>query len=379
VAKAPDNLRITTEFSLRLAALLRQGGVTVGTQQVRNCIRAIALFEVIREDELKGIYRTTLVNRKQDLPHLDRAFDLLMQEMLSPSVESGDPDGAQRKRPIIAKTREYAGFASLREDKEERAETEGYSTREVDVRKDFRMISKRDVSDYVDALEKLARRHATLTRRKVERARHRGRVDLRASLRESVRYGGEVVKLRFKRKRRTHSRFTIVCDVSGSMEIYNIFLMNFLHQLQRLRRIRIETFVFSTRLQSLTAQFRARRFPEMLQDVAGNFSGWSGGTKIGGAISQLNDTYAGSITPKTVVVIMSDGWDTGEIPLLEQEMIRLHQRARAVLWVNPLLGDPDYEPLAAGMATARPHCDHFVAGHSIESFARLARLMDAIS
>jgi uncharacterized protein len=379
VAKAPDNFRITTEFSLRLAALLRQRGVTVGTQQVKACVRAIALFEVIREEELKGIYRTTLVNRKQDRPHLDRAYDLLMQDFLSPPVESDDPDGAQRKRPIIVKTREYAGFSSPREDKEQRAETEGYSTREVDVRKDFRMISKRDVSEYVAALEKLARRHATLTRRKVERAQRRGHIDLRASLRESVRYGGEVVKLRFKRKRRTHSRFTIVCDVSGSMEIYNVFLMNFLHQLQRLRRIRIETYVFSTRLQSLTAQFRTRRFPEMLQDVSANFSGWSGGTKIGNAISALNDTYAGSITPKTVVVIMSDGWDTGEIPLLEEEMIRLHRRARAVLWVNPLLGDPDYQPLAAGMATARPHCDHFVAGHNIESFARLARLMDAVS
>ena len=377
--KASDNFRIAAEFSLRLTARLRQRGVTVGTQQVRTCIRAIALFEVIREDELKGIYRATLVNRKQDLLHLDRAYDLLMQEFLSPPAESSNPEDAEHQRPIVVKTREYMGFASPREDKEERAETEGYSTREVDVYKNLRMISKRDMSEYVDALEKLARRHATLTRRKIKRARHRGHIDLRTSLRESVRYGGEVVKLHFKCKRRTHSRFTVVCDVSGSMEIYNVFLMNFLHQLQRLRCIRMETFVFSTHLQSLTAQFRARRFPEMLKDVAGNFSGWSGGTKIGGAIARLNDTYASSITPKTVVVIMSDGWDTGEIPLLEQEMTRLHQRARAVLWVNPLLGDPDYEPLAAGMATARPHCDHFVAGHSIESFARLARLMDAVS
>lgn len=116
----------------------------------------------------------------------------------------------------------------------------------------------------------------------------------------------------------------------------------------------------------------------MLKDVAAHFSGWSGGTKIGTAISALNDTYAETITPKTTVIIMSDGWDTGEVPLLESEMSRLHQRARAVLWVNPLVGDPGYEPLAVGMAAARPHCDHFVAGHNIESFAELARLMERL-
>jgi uncharacterized protein len=379
VATALDNLRITTDFSLRLSALLRQRGVSVGTQQVETCIRAIALFEVIREEELKGIYRTTLINRKRDLPHLERAYELLMQEILAPAAEGSDPEAAQRKRPIIANTREYAGFMSQLEDQQERTQTEGYSTREVDALKDFRSVSARDLSGYVDALEKLARRHATLTRRKTERARHRGHIDLRASLREAVRYGGEVVKLRFKRKRPTHSRFAIVCDVSGSMEIYSVFLLNFLHHLNRLRRIRVESFVFSTRLQSLTTQFRSRNFPEMLKDVATHFSGWSGGTKIGTAIAALNDAYAESITPKTTVIIMSDGWDTGDIPLLEKEMTRLHQRARTVLWVNPLMGDSDYEPLAAGMATARPHCDHFVAGHNIESFAELARLIDAIS
>lgn len=379
MATPPDNYRMTTTFSLRLSALLRQQGVTVGTQQVEACIRAISLFEVLREEELKGIYRTTLINRKRDLPHLERAYELLMEEFLSPTAEHDQSEAAPQRRSVIVKTREYAGCEFLLEDEEERARTEGYSTREVDRVKDFRMVAARDVSEYVKALEKLAQRHATVRRRKAKRARRGRYIDLRASLREAVQFGGEVVKLRFKRRRPTRSRFAIVCDVSGSMEIYSVFLMNFLHHLNRLQRIRVESFVFSTRLQSLTTQFRSSNFPEMLMDVAAHFSGWAGGTKIGMAIAALNDAYAESITAKTTVIIMSDGWDTGEISLLEQEMIRLHRRARFVLWVNPLMGNPAYEPLAAGMLAARPHCDHFVAGHNIESFDRLASLMGTVS
>jgi len=375
VSTVPDNLRITIDFTLRLCALLRQSGVAVGTQQAIASVRAIALFETITEAELKGIYRATLVNRKQDLAQLDRAYDLLMQDCLRPRGLEEEPPRERNQKTILVKTREYAGVAPQAPEEEESAQTEGYSAIEVDRQKDFRLVTARDIPDYIAALEKVARRYATIARRKTRMARRSGSVDLRASLRESVKYGGEVMKLRYKRKVPTHARFVLVCDVSGSMEIYGVFLLNFLHQLNRLRRLRIESFVFSTNLQSLTKQFRSRSFPEMLRDVAANFTGWSGGTKIGAAIEALNETYATSVTPKTTVLVMSDGWDTGEIALLDREMARLRRRARAILWINPLKGDVDYEPLAAGMAAARPYCDHFVAGHNIESFVDLARLI----
>ena len=372
---ASDNLRITTDFTLRLCALLRQSGVNVGSQQSIACMEAITLFETLTEEELKGIYRLTLINRKQDLPELDRAYTLLMQDYTRPRIDVEKPGKDRDRKPILVKSHEYAGFSYPDQDKEERARTEGYSVREVDRLKDFRLVGARDMPDYVSELEKISRRYATITRRKKQRAKRGGRIDLHASLRESVRCGGEVMKLRFKRKVPTHSRFVVVCDVSGSMEIYAVFLLNFLYHFHRLQRMRMESFVFSTRLQSLTRQFRSRNFPEMLRNVSENFTGWSGGTKIGAAIEALNETYATSVTPKTTVVIMSDGWDTGEIPLLEREMARLKQRARAVLWINPLKGDTDYEPLAAGMAAARPFCDHFVPGHNIESFVELAQLI----
>ena len=114
----------------------------------------------------------------------------------------------------------------------------------------------------------------------------------------------------------------------------------------------------------------------MLDAVSLHFSGWSGGTKIGAAIADLNETYASVISSKSVVVIMSDGWDTGDAELLDRAMAKLSNRAKSVVWINPLKGDANYEPLALGMATARPYCDEFVSGHSIESLSKFARLLD---
>jgi uncharacterized protein len=374
-ATASDNLKITTDFSLRLCALLRQSGVNVGTQQTIACMNGVLLLESFTEEELKGLYRATLINRKQDLYQLNLAYDLLMKDYLTPRSENEEAAEPRNHKTVIAKTREYAGAKPRPKDEEEQARTEGYSAREINHQKDFRLVNRRSMPDYVSELERIARRHATIARRKTKRAKRGGRVDLRASIRESVKFDGEVMKLRFKRKVPTHSRFVVVCDVSGSMEIYGVFLLNFLYHLHRLRKIRVESFVFSTYLQSLTKEFRSKNFPEMLRNVAAHFTGWSGGTKIGAAIESLNETYATSVTPKTTVIIMSDGWDTGDVELLDREMSRLQRRAKSIIWINPLKGDLDYEPLAIGMAAAKPYCDHFIAGHNIESFAEFARLI----
>ena len=168
----------------------------------------------------------------------------------------------------------------------------------------------------------------------------------------------------------------IVSDVSGSMEIYSVFLLNFLFLLNESHRMKMESFVFSTRLEHLAQCFRLRDFQEMLRSAAMRFSAWSGGTKIGAAIETLNETYGTMITPKTNVVIISDGWDTGDIPLLDREMARLRSRAKSITWINPLKGSPLYAPLALGMATAHPYCDRFITGHSLESLAKFAELMD---
>ncbi|MDB6087621.1 MAG: hypothetical protein JWN85_405 [Gammaproteobacteria bacterium] len=370
-----ENVWITTDFSLRLCALLRRRGVEVGTRQVIACMEAIRLLEIVNEDELKRVYRITLINRKQDLWHLYRAYELLLKDYLSPRA-SAEEEAKQEARNSGAVRKQYRSEESSSNDPgEESVISPGYSTREVDHCRDFRLIPQEDVPAAMAALKRLARKHASLARRKSKRAKRHGHIDLRGSCRDSVKFDGEIIRWRYKRKMATRSRLVIVSDVSGSMEVYSSFLLNFLYLLNSARFFRMATFVFSTRLENLSRQFRSRSFPEMLKNVALHFSGWSGGTKIGRAIQTLNETYGPVVTPKTTVVIMSDGWDTGDLELLDREMSKLRSRARSIVWINPLKGAPAYEPLAAGMATTLPYCDEFIAGHSINSLAELAKML----
>ena len=371
-----DNLRITTDFSIRLCARLRERGVEIGTQQSIACMQSILLLGHVQEEELRQIYQLTLINRKQDLWHLHRAYELLLQDYQSPRKEAEDESDHRDEEPVVTKRRYYSEENSATGAGEETTRTEGYSTREVDHLKDFRFIPKTEFAAVMHELKKIVKRHATVARRRTRRTKRRGRVDLRASARDSVKFGGEILNWRYKTKVPTHARFVVVADVSGSMEIYSIFLLNFLYLLSANRRISIESFVFSTRLERLTKQFRSRNFPEMLKNIALHFSGWSGGTKIGAAIETLNEAWGTLITPKTSVVIMSDGWDTGDVALLDREMARLHRRAKTIVWINPLKGCPGYEPLAMGMAAARPHCDQFITGHSINSLEKFASLLN---
>lgn len=375
---ASESTRFTIEFTLRLCALLRRRGVAVGAQQTTACVEAITLFAVIREEELKRIYRITLINRREDLWRLHRAYELLMKDFAGQG-DAEDDLGRRPKLPPIrgATQQKYSllGTPPPPASTHESAAVHGYSTTEVNQFRDFRLLTLEEMGTALAELKKVARRHATLLRRKLKRSRQRGQIDLRASLRSALRHDGELIQWRYRRKRPSHVRLAVVADVSGSMDVYSLFFLSFLHLLNSARVLRVNTFVFSTRLEDLSRPFRSRRFPDVLRNLALHFPAWSGGTKIGAALQQLNESYDGAITPKTTVIILSDGWDTGEAALLDREMARLRRRARSIIWVNPLKGDPGYEPLATGMSTALPHCDQFITGHSIESLAGVVRLL----
>lgn len=369
-----DNCEIALDFALRLFALLRENGIKLGVLQSQGCAQAIVLVQAVRHEQIRQICRITLINRKQDIPTFERLFDSLLAVYLAPATDnSGDPGQTVE---LTTTTRVQLGFEPLANGDEEAAERAGYSTHEVDRQGDFRYLPEQDYPAVLALLERIAREHAALARRRRKRAKRVGHVDMRASLRESWKYDGEIMRWRFKRRIPTHTRLTIAVDVSGSMEVYGVFLLNFLHALQRNRNIKIEVFVFSTELCELTLQFRQKNFRAMLGKVTQAFSGWSGGTRIGAALHSLNERYPTAVTSKTLVTIMSDGWDTGEIDLLDQAMATLSRRAKAIVWINPLKGDVDYEPLAKGIATALPYCDAFISGHSVDSLREFARRLD---
>ncbi|MCH7718131.1 MAG: VWA domain-containing protein, partial [Chloroflexi bacterium] len=204
-------------------------------------------------------------------------------------------------------------------------------------------------------------------------------LDLRRSLRWAVRHGGEVLHLARRRRKIRRLNLVLLCDVSGSMDVYARFLVQFLYGLQTELR-GVSTFVFSTRLFEVTPMLRARTFDEALARVGRHVDGWSGGTRIGACLAEFNRRHAkGRLGPRTVVVIISDGWDRGDIEQLAREMRMLKRRCYRLLWLNPLLGNADYQPVAQGMVAALPHVDQFLPVHNLESLARVGRTLISLA
>jgi hypothetical protein len=171
----------------------------------------------------------------------------------------------------------------------------------------------------------------------------------------------------------------VLCDISGSMERYSRMLLLFAHAVMRRRPRVVEAFVFSTDLTRVTRQMRQRRPDAALAAMSRHVPDWSGGTRIGAALKEFNDVWGRrALTRGAVVLVVSDGWERQDPELVGEQMRRLHRAAYAIVWVNPLKGGTDYEPLGAGMRAALPHVDRFVAGHNVASLDALGQLVAGI-
>jgi uncharacterized protein len=373
-----DTVETSIDFSLKLFRLLRNNSVKLGTVQTIACTQAIVSLAAVEHRQLMWIYRLTLINRRDDLFRLKQLVEILLADYLNPLDDADTCDEPlDNEQTVVVKRRVASDEASSEEGQEDLVEMEAYSTHEVDHHKDFRYMPNEEFPAVLALLEQIAKKYASVARRKTKKSTRAGTVDLRASVRDSVKFDGDILTWRYKKKMLTHTRLVMVVDVSGSMEVYSIFLLNFLYYLNQNRAFKIDVFVFSTRLQPLTEYFRVKNFQAMLHAISLQFSGWSGGTKIGAALAELNDAYAELVTRKSTVVIMSDGWDTGESDLLDRAMAKIANRAKSIVWINPLKGDPTYEPLAIGMVTAMPYCNEFISGHSVESLERFSRILAA--
>jgi uncharacterized protein with von Willebrand factor type A (vWA) domain len=177
-----------------------------------------------------------------------------------------------------------------------------------------------------------------------------------------------------RRERKIKPRpLILLADVSGSMERYTRLLLHFIYSLAEGLSQEVEAFVFSTHLTPITRQLRGRELEPALQEVSQKVTDWSGGTRIGQALKTFNFRWARRVaTHRAVVLLISDGWDRGDPALLETEMARLQRNCYRLIWLNPLLGSPEYEPLTRGIQAALPYIDDFLPVHNLASLEDLA-------
>lgn len=205
-------------------------------------------------------------------------------------------------------------------------------------------------------------------RRRLRRAR-RGAADLRRILRYNLRWGGEPLVLPRRTRAERVGRVVVLCDVSGSMEIYSRFYLQFLHALYNKLPV-VESFAFSTRIVHVTPLIRRNNWPETWTRLRLHLDNWAEGTRIADALSTLRQCYGYLFKKHTALLVISDGLDTGVPDQVGDEMRKFRLLCDQILWLNPLAAHPDYEPLAKGMAAALPYVDQLLAGHNLEALIR---------
>ena len=244
--------------------------------------------------------------------------------------------------------------------------------------KDFAAMTPEELALAKRAIAEVAgARPLRRSRRLRPHARGR-RLDLRRLARRSLARGGDPIERPFRRRMDVPRKLVVLCDVSGSMEAYTRALLLFVHAVVGSGR-GVEVFAFGTRLTRLTEELRTRDPEQALAAAAGRVVDWASGTRIGESLKTFNDVWGRrALTRGAVVVIVSDGWERQDATLVAREMARIQRAAYAVVWVNPLKGHTDYEPLAGGMRAALPFVDRFVAGHNLASLDELAGVLAAI-
>jgi uncharacterized protein with von Willebrand factor type A (vWA) domain len=366
-----------TRHLVTFGRVLREAGLEVGPGRMEDALRGLDAVDVTRQDDVYWTLRTTLVARREDLEPFDRAFEawFLRRAVRVPARREVDPR-AMHKDAARVRRDPRAGPEAAPADGE--PDSIGYSAHEVLRHKDFAAMTPEELAA---ARALIAAMVTDRPRRRSHRLRahRRGHVlHMRALARDALATGGDPVRRRFRRRTQAPRKLVVLCDVSGSMEPYSRALLLYLHAMVRSGR-GVEVFAFGTRLTRLTAELRTRDPEVALARAADRVVDWASGTRIGASLKRYNDVWGRrALTRGAVVLIASDGWERQDHELVGREMARLHRAAYAVVWVNPVKGHPEYQPLAAGMRAALPSIDRFVAGHNLASLEALAGLLARI-
>jgi len=378
---APRDLMRAT---LRFGQMLRAAGLGVTVSEVMDAVRALEAVDLMDRAEVYLALRTVLTARVEEHPAFDRCFEAFWRfhaeegqglEGLVAATPTAKPEDEELPESMSVATQDKQAQLALEAweedgaDEGEPLEVPGVSDRDVLMDQDFSTFPAEDLDEVARLTVLIARRLARRVSRRRRPTRRAGVMDFRRTMRANM-MKSEIIELRRRERRRRKVRLVLLCDVSGSMDLYSRFLLQFLYALQNVFG-RVETFTFATRLTRVTELLKGPSYRRALRRLT-DVRDFSGGTRIGESLQEFNRSWRHLVDRHTIVLVLSDGWDTGEPDVLASEMLTLKRLAGRVVWLNPLLGNPSYEPLTRGMAAALPLVDHFAAAHNLASLRDLA-------
>ena len=375
---------------LMFGEVLRRLGLEVGSANMLDLVRATEYVPLGgNRNDFRLAARALLVHRRTDLPLFDEAFQVFWRRPAhGRSMRDLRSMGEERRyrTPRVAPHREDTSDGSPGDQESEDANgrqpvvdlQRSFSAREVLRQRDFAEFTPAEVSAARSLMSELA---WDLGQRRTRRLTwgDGSVIDLRRSMRKSLSHGGEMLDLAHRRRKTKPRPLVLICDVSGSMERYTRMLLHFVHTVAASGE-QLEAFLFATRLTRITRHLAARGVDQAVARVAQAVPDWAGGTRIGEAIKTFNYRWARRVLRGgAVVLVISDGWDRGDPDLLSHEMARLQRSCHRLIWLNPLLGSPTYQPLTRGMQAALPYIDDFMPAHNLHSLQELARHLNRLS
>lgn len=372
------------ENIVHFARVLRKAGIPLGPASVIDAVRAVEIAGIHRRDDFYWTLHSIFATRRDQHATFDEAFRLFwrsrkhLQHMLGAELEDEEeraPEAPRAAATRVAEAMFEAGLAGLA--RQERPEVDARLTSsdaEILRRRDFAQMSAAEIIAAEAALERMRLPADTVPTRRATAARPPGTVDLRRTMRASLRMGGGMIALRHRRPAEVHPPIVVLADISGSMAPYARVLLHFFHTMGRSRRV--HTFLFGTRLTNVTRELRRRDPDEALAACSTAVPDWSGGTRIATALHEFNRTWSRRVLGQgAIVLLFTDGLERDAGDDLGPEMDRLQRSCRRLIWLNPLLRFDGFSARARGIRAMLPHVDEFRPIHSLESVADLCRAL----
>jgi uncharacterized protein len=360
---------------------VRANGISAGTRETIDCIQAAGAVADAERDIFSFALRAILCSSEDEWVLFDDLFTAFWSTSDSrPGARSKNPTRRRLASSRLEREKASPMAAGLGNGSapEGEGEQEAYSEASAvqRLRKvDFSQMPPTDLEELERIALRLLRRMSYRVARRLRARKCRETVDLRRTIRRSICHGGEFIDLRYKGPKRERAKLVILLDVSDSMNPYSFFLLKFAYVLGKHSK-EVKSFIFSTALVEITGLLQTRRMSDALRMLSQMTTGWSGGTRIGGALQDFNRRHAPALLSRnTLFIILSDGWDTGPPKDLAAEMKKIKQRVMKLIWLNPLLGLEDYKPVTCGISAALPFIDVFAPAHNLQSLLALEELL----
>ena len=365
-----------TQSVVELCRFTRSNGLSGGLHRSLAALRAVKAVGTSDRESLRFALRAALCSSKAEWDLFDELFKAFEEQ----SQHTSKPGSGKQKTTVEGSSQRETPSPYLigHDAGDTKPESDGKTAAGASVCErlatvDFSQIPQNDLLRLEELSLRLLRQMSLRLSRRLESGHRPGPIDLRRTIRRNLAHGGEPIVLAFRNKKPQKNRLLIFLDVSGSMNAYSGFLLKFAYALQKHFR-HVDTFLFSTSLLEISEALRPRRLSAALVKLSQLAAGWSAGTKIGASLRELNRLHSRKLQAgSTIFMILSDGWNTGAPELLAAELKAIHRRVRRVIWLNPLLGLADYEPVTGGMSAALPYIDVFAPAHNLESLLDLEK------